>query len=479
MNNFAKDKVSASLLEAVETVLTEKHTYEENINEVSDETKTKYADKARQDVASGKYDASPEKKQKHAVGAAKAKYSVWKNKQKATQSPVSGDRGYGKGRYMGDSVEVDGSIVEADKHSFIGKIQRGHELRKKVNQTWNDAAAAHQRGDDEEAHKSIGKHIKYANLEHPGTWRKSKDKISEASGTILGQNAEPDQSSTIDVNQKKKKKITELYKSTLHSYTGKAEKDSNKHEKDLDSGIRSGNADKANKAADKLNRRTAGLNRADDRLNKEEVVQEGALDDMKKAAYNAGHKHAMAGKDYDKADMKKEWGSHFKHFESGHMNGVLDRKTQKNEEVEQMDEVLDKSAKISDWIHDFVHSKSPKFAGKSKGQRRLQAIAAYYDKQRQNEETEQIDEISTETLDSYKKKAGLHASQLDKEGGKENTEKANKRFSGIIKATLKQFDKNKIRKEDKDPAMDAGVGSDGQFIQPENPTSNPVKKKSE
>jgi hypothetical protein len=49
----------------------------------------------------------------------------------------------------------------------------------------------------------------------------------------------------------------------------------------------------------------------------------------------------------------------------------------------------------------------------------------------------QLDELSTNKLADYKKKAGEDASKADKEG---DTKKGNKRFSGIMKATRKQFD---------------------------------------
>jgi len=49
----------------------------------------------------------------------------------------------------------------------------------------------------------------------------------------------------------------------------------------------------------------------------------------------------------------------------------------------------------------------------------------------------QIDELSTDKLADYKKKAGADASAADKAG---DIKKGNKRFSGIIKATRKQFD---------------------------------------
>src|SRR5215472_5506694 len=39
---------------------------------------------------------------------------------------------------------------------------------------------------------------------------------------------------------------------------------------------------------------------------------------------------------------------------------------------------LGKGASASDWIHDFVHSDNPRFAGKSKKERINMALGAYY-----------------------------------------------------------------------------------------------------
>lgn len=49
---------------------------------------------------------------------------------------------------------------------------------------------------------------------------------------------------------------------------------------------------------------------------------------------------------------------------------------------EQINEVLSKDASAGEWIHDFVKSDNPKFAGKSKAKRKEMALAAYYAKQR-------------------------------------------------------------------------------------------------
>ena len=56
------------------------------------------------------------------------------------------------------------------------------------------------------------------------------------------------------------------------------------------------------------------------------------------------------------------------------------------EEVEQVAEVLTKSMGAGKWIKDFVKSKNPKFAGKSKEKRKEMALGAFYSK----EEVEQV-----------------------------------------------------------------------------------------
>jgi hypothetical protein len=62
----------------------------------------------------------------------------------------------------------------------------------------------------------------------------------------------------------------------------------------------------------------------------------------------------------------------------------------------------------------------------------------------------QLDELSNEKLADYKKKAGEDASKADKAG---DMKKGNKRFSGIMKATRKQFDND--TKEELSPKQKA------------------------
>jgi hypothetical protein len=72
----------------------------------------------------------------------------------------------------------------------------------------------------------------------------------------------------------------------------------------------------------------------------------------------------------------------------------LNRKEEVELTEEQLDEmineVLGKDATAGDWIHDFVHSDNPKFAGKSKAERKKMALGAYYGKK--NEEVETVEE---------------------------------------------------------------------------------------
>ena len=89
---------------------------------------------------------------------------------------------------------------------------------------------------------------------------------------------------------------------------------------------------------------------------------------------------------------KKEVKGHEKkmHKESTLKDRLVAAIREEQEVDQQINEVLKKDASAGEWIHDFVHSDNPKFAGKSKAERKKQALAAYYAKQ--NEELEQVGE---------------------------------------------------------------------------------------
>jgi len=66
-------------------------------------------------------------------------------------------------------------------------------------------------------------------------------------------------------------------------------------------------------------------------------------------------------------------------------------------------EVLGKDADAGDYIHDFIHSKNPKFAGKSKEMRKKMALGAYYSKK--NEEFDLYEETMKDCYDCGVKEA--------------------------------------------------------------------------
>lgn len=90
------------------------------------------------------------------------------------------------------------------------------------------------------------------------------------------------------------------------------------------------------------------------------------------------------------------------------------------------------------YVNDFIKSTNPRFNNKSKAERRRMAIGAYMNAKANGvKEDFQIDELSTNLLGKYKTAAGVSAKSADAAG---NYVKGNKRFSGINKATNKQFD---------------------------------------
>jgi hypothetical protein len=150
-------------------------------------------------------------------------------------------------------------------------------------------------------------------------------------------------------------------------------------------------------------------------------------------------------------------------------------------------EVLSKDASAGDWIHDFVHSDNPKFAGKSKEKRKQMALAAYYAKQRNEEvetdicpdcmqdpcvcggnhieeEVEQIDELKTDTVHSYYKKAFAqkYAHKLGT-GEKPSKETLQKRNQGMKRAE-KRFDASNPTKGAGTPASAGNWYKQGRYM---------------
>ena len=76
-------------------------------------------------------------------------------------------------------------------------------------------------------------------------------------------------------------------------------------------------------------------------------------------------------------------------------------------------EVLSKDADAGDYIHDFVHSKNSKFAGKSKEERKKMALGAYYGKKNEEVEIEEATWAKEELIGGQKKLDKNHNGKLD------------------------------------------------------------------
>lgn len=92
-------------------------------------------------------------------------------------------------------------------------------------------------------------------------------------------------------------------------------------------------------------------------------------------------------------------------------------------------EVLTKDSPAGKWIHDFVKSDAPQFAGKSEKKRKQMALAAYYAKQNESkeaevEEPEEVEKKEDSVLPKAKKKKAEEKDcscdeevELDESGG--------------------------------------------------------------
>lgn len=174
----------------------------------------------------------------------------------------------------------------------------------------------------------------------------------------------------------------------------------------------------------------------------------------------------------EKKKIKKE--------ESAYKHRLLSLVAENKAFEQELNEVLSKDANASAWIHDFVHSDNPKFAGKSVKKRQQMALAAYYAKQRKEEveieeESEQLDELSVNKMLTYRSKA---TEKLGSDAAKDAKRKEGIRVSGEkVKAKVTGMKKEEVDLEEaKDPATSAGVGADLPFDAPYNTSSSPAIK---
>jgi len=223
----------------------------------------------------------------------------------------------------------------------------------------------------------------------------------------------------------KEEQIDEISKGTIGSYIKKATTDSTinrkiatdfehraKRSKKQD--MKDANTSIANQFKDKSWKRQDNINKAVDRLTKEEVEHIDEANHRDFASQGKMHpdmaKHMEVGSHMDYYEPKTGDKVHGKVMHKSdteiHMKQTHDSYDDKkvgsvhkfkvtNKLDEQIDEVLKPTMGAGAYIDDFVHSKNPKFAGKSKEMRRQMALAAYYAAKKGVKEEVELDE-STE-----------------------------------------------------------------------------------
>jgi hypothetical protein len=205
---------------------------------------------------------------------------------------------------------------------------------------------------------------------------------------------------------------------------------------------------------------------------------------MSVQAYAQKHQH-----DSGKAGKRARLAMTLKHMKEKFEEPILD---------ELINEVMAKDASAGDYIHDFVHSDNPKFAGKSKAKRKEMALAAYYSKK--NEEVESVEEEwnkqdAVKRLKDLQKrekeaeKADKKFMQNRKQTKNEEVESVEEGWDDMVKdakervksgpkpnggsgvkqgsryggSKQKEEPEHEEVKEGKDPMMDAGCGSQPDF----------------
>ena len=282
--------------------------------------------------------------------------------------------------------------------------------------------------------------------------------------------------------------IDELSKSTLGSYLDKKKSEYMKGK------TQSGSKENA--------KDIQNMGKAHDKMKKEETQ------------FN-DHEKGAAQRLRDMGKNEKEAEKRDKRYQAMRNKKTLKQMKERLEEPvldELINEVMSKDASAGDWIHDFVHSDNPKFAGKSKAKRKEMALAAYYSKKNEEAVNEGLKDMAKKTfkaLTGGSDKDHLDRLKKDMYGGsevkyaaktlvkhakdplglkKEETETVEEGWDDMVKAAQekvksgpkpsggsgkkegsryggsKQKEKPEQEvKEAKNPMMDAGVGAEPNF----------------
>ena len=295
--------------------------------------------------------------------------------------------------------------------------------------------------------------------------------------------------------------IDELSINTLTRVKGAATSAASDASREGDEGKATKRYDLAGKASNKIEtkNRAAGLKPSGQHAFEEvEQIDElskstlGSYLDKKKSEYMKGK--TQSGSKENAKDIQNMGKAHDKMKKEEYTLKQMKERLEEPVLDELINEVLSKDASAGAWIHDFVHSDNPKFAGKSTAKRKEMALGAYYSKK--NEEVVQeglkdaVKTIAKKTFkaltggsdkdhldrlkkDMYKKEETetveegwddmvKDAKEKVKSGPKPNGGSGKKEGSSYGGSKQKEKPEQEV-KEGKDPNMDAGCGSQPNF----------------
>ena len=170
--------------------------------------------------------------------------------------------------------------------------------------------------------------------------------------------------------------LDEISKSILGSYAKKAAKSATVQSGLASKSSQHGEFDKMQKHLATRKKREAGYEKAIGKLTAEDIEQV----DEKSITDNSRRPTSLVTPRPDNSRRPTSTDQKLHKFTGQSKNGSISKIPTNShfEDIEQVDEVLDASMGAEKYIHDFVHSKNPKFAGKSKKERIQMALGAYY-----------------------------------------------------------------------------------------------------
>ena len=240
--------------------------------------------------------------------------------------------------------------------------------------------------------------------------------------------------------------IDELSINTLTRVKGAATSAASDASREGDEGKATKRYDLAGKASNKIEtkNRAAGLKPSGQHAFEEvEQIDElskstlGSYLDKKKSEYMKGK--TQSGSKENAKDIQNMGKAHDKMKKEEYTLKQMKERLEEPVLDELINEVLSKDASAGAWIHDFVHSDNPKFAGKSTAKRKEMALGAYYSKK--NEEVVQEglkDAVKTIAKKTFKALTGGsdkdHLDRLKKDMyKKEETETVEEGWDDMVK----------------------------------------------